>query len=52
MSPEDDIPDLTPSSAPKPGSEHPREVGPESESRGGPEAADEALDDPRPERQG
>ena len=50
MCPTDDIPDETPASqterAIKPGEAAPRpSVGPESEVRGGAEAADETLDD-------
>jgi hypothetical protein len=49
MTPTDDIPNETPSSqterdVKQRGTSH-RSIGPESETRGGPEAADETLDD-------
>jgi hypothetical protein len=49
MTPTDDIPDQTPSTQTerdvKPQRTARRSLGPESETRGGPEAVDEALDD-------
>jgi hypothetical protein len=53
MTPNNDIPGETPVSQTKPAErdrtvQPKRTVGPESETRGGPEAPDDGLDDPRP----